>query len=391
MRPRVEGVDGIDYIDIADVRRISEIAALGDREEQAEDVAIVLFTSGATSEPKAAILRHKHLTSYVVSTLKFGGAEEDEASLISVPPYHIVGISAVVSSTYIGRRIVMLPVFTPEGWIKSVIEEKITHAMVVPTMLGRIMEDITRGKISLPSLRSLSYGGGRMPSWVIERALDILPHVEFVNAYGVTETSSTISVLDSESHRAAFNASDPVGRKRLSSVGRPLPSIEIEIRDDRGRPIPAGFVGEIWVRGDQIAGEYVGRDAKRADDWFPTNDAGYMDEEGFLYLEGRLDDIIVRGAENISPGEVEEMLLTYPGLKDAAVFGVPDEEWGERVVAAVVAEPGASEEDLKRHVRSQLRSSRVPQSIIFRSELPYNEMGKLLRRALKAEVGICSV
>src|SRR5690606_27804473 len=136
-------------------------------------------------------------------------------------------------------------------------------------------------------------------------------------------------------HDEAFRSNDENVRARLGSVGRPLPSIELQIRDPDGNECPVGVKGEIYVRGEQIAGEYLGRSVLTDDGWFPTNDAGYLDQDGFLFLDGRLDDVIVRGAENLSPGEIEDVLVTHPGVADAAVVGVPDEEWGEKVVAAV--------------------------------------------------------
>jgi acyl-CoA synthetase (AMP-forming)/AMP-acid ligase II len=175
-------------------------------------------------------------------------------------------------------------------------------------------------------------------------------------------------------------------RRRLASVGRPLPGVEVEIRDPEGKPLPAGERGEICVRGEQVSGEYLGRASRLgADGWFPTHDGGFLDEGGYLFLEGRIDDVIVRGGENLSPGEIEDVLLDHPAVADAAVVGVPDEEWGEGVAAAVVLKAGAtaSAEELQDWVRKHLRSSRVPQVLRFEAELPYNETGKLLRRKVR--------
>jgi len=354
----------------------------------AEDIAILLFTSGTTGDPKAAILRHRHLASYVISTVEFMGAGEDEAQLVSVPAYHVAGISAVLSSLYGGRRILYLPAFEPAGWVQAVADEAVTQAMVVPTMLGRILDAMQEQGRSLGSLRHVSYGGGRMPVEIIERAMALLPDVDYVNAYGLTETSSTVAVLTPEDHREAIGSADPAVRRRLASVGRPLPTLELEIRDPEGRPCAPGERGEIHVRGEQVAGEYLGRSVLTEDGWFPTNDAGHLDADGFLYLEGRLDDVIVRGAENLSPGEIEEALCSHPAVAEAAVVGIPDVEWGEAVAAAVVLAPGAAatEPELQAWVRERLRSTRTPERIRFRPELPYNETGKLLRRVLRDEL-----
>ena len=162
----------------------------------------------------------------------------------------------------------------------------------------------------------------------------------------------------------------------------------MEIRDPDGSALAAGERGEIFVRGEQVSGEYLGRSALTADGWFPTNDGGRLDDAGFLFVEGRLDDVIVRGAENLSPGEIEDTLITHPAVAEAGVVGIPDEEWGETVAAAVVLEPGAevTVEELQRWVRDRLRSSRTPTLIRFRPELPYNETGKLLRRVLRTDL-----
>jgi acyl-CoA synthetase (AMP-forming)/AMP-acid ligase II len=353
-----------------------------------EDVAVLLPTSGTTGTPKVAVLRHEHLTSYVLGSVEFLAADPDEAALVSVPPYHVAGLAAVLSSVYAGRRLVQVPAFTAETWVDTALAEGITHAMVVPTMLGRILDVLAERGHGLPSLRHLSYGGGRMPMPVVERALELLPHVDFVNAYGLTETSSTVTVLGPQDHRDAAGSDEPAGRRRLGSVGRPLESLELEIRDAAGEPVPAGHRGEIWVRGPQVAGEYLTHSVLSGDGWFATRDGGWLDEGGYLYVDGRMDDVIVRGAENLSPGEIEDVLLDHPAVLEAGVVGVPDETWGEQVVAAVVVVPGAAvdEPQLQAWVRDRLRSARTPTRIEFREALPYTDTGKLLRRVLREEV-----
>lgn len=355
-------------------------------DESDHDIAVLLFTSGTTGEPKAAVLRHSNLTSYVMSTVDFLGSEEEEAALVSVPPYHIAGISAILTGTYGGRRLVYLPNFTAEDWVATAAREKISHAMVVPTMLGRVLDVMEKTGEKLPALRALSYGGGRMPEPVIARALAMLPNVAFVNAYGLTETSSTIALLGGDDHRAAFASGDPKVRRRLASVGKPLPSLELEIRDEAGKPLGAEQSGEIYVRGEQVSGEYLHKKAIADDGWFATNDAGWLDEDGYLFVEGRLDDVIVRGGENISPGEIEDCLRQHPNVADVAVLGVHCNQWGERVAAVVVPQGAADQAGLAAHVKAQLRSTKVPEEWHFRAELPYNETGKLLRRVLRAEI-----
>jgi acyl-CoA synthetase (AMP-forming)/AMP-acid ligase II len=387
---RIAGAAGVTTLARADLfDRAARAEPLADRGDlDPEQVAVWLFTSGTSGAPKAALLRHRHLVSYVLSTVEFMAAGPDEATLVSVPPYHIAGLAVVLSSTYAGRRLVYLPQFDPEAWVELAGAEAVTHAMVVPTMLDRVLTAIEARGARLPALGHLSYGGGRMPVPVIERAMDLLPHVAFTNAYGLTETSSTIAVLGPEDHRAAHASDDPVARARLGSVGRPLPTLELEIRDPMGAPVPRGETGEICVRGDQIAGEYRGRSALTPDGWFPTNDAGRLDAGGYLYVEGRLDDVIVRGGENLSPGEIEDVLIAHPAVAQVGVVGVPDQEWGEVVAAAVVLEPGAQAgaPELQDWVRERLRSARTPVVVDVRADLPYNDTGKLLRRVLRDEL-----
>jgi acyl-CoA synthetase (AMP-forming)/AMP-acid ligase II len=359
-----------------------------DIEDSDETIAIQLFTSGTTAAPKAAVLRHSNLLSYILGTVEFCSADDDEAALVCVPPYHIAGIAALLSSIYAMRRIVLLPAFDPEAWLRLVADEGVTNAFVVPTMLSRIIASIDAGfAADIRSLRAIAYGGGRMPLELIDRALDLFPETGFTNAYGLTETSSTIALLGPEDHRTAHKSTIPEVHARLQSVGRPLPTIELEIRDEDGHVLAAGERGEIYVRGEQVSGEYKERSALDAQGWFPTRDAGWIDGEGYLFLAGRADDVIVRGAENISPGEIEDVLRSHTAVVDAAAVAIASVEWGEAVGVAIVPRPGHARPDesqLRALVRDRLRSSRVPERILFVEALPHNEMGKLLRREVRA-------
>jgi acyl-CoA synthetase (AMP-forming)/AMP-acid ligase II len=354
-------------------------------------VAAVLFTSGTTSEPKGVVLRHGNLTSYVLQTVELLSAEEDDAALVAVPPYHIAGVATVLTNTYAGRRMVHLPAFDADGWLQTVAAETITHAMVVPTMLARIVEQLETASdvTSIPTLRSIAYGGARIPPSVLERALAAFPEAGFVNAYGLTETSSTIAVLGPDDHRTALNSDDPIWKARLASAGRAVPGIEFAIRDATGALLPVGETGELWVRGAQVAGEYVGLGTGLdAEGWFPTRDRARLDDDGYLFVEGRDDDTIIRGGENIAPAEVEDVLLTHPAVRDAAVIGLPDEEWGQSIAAVIVlavddgADPGELAEEVRAHAASRLRSSRAPSFVLIWPELPYTPTGKLLRRTI---------
>jgi acyl-CoA synthetase (AMP-forming)/AMP-acid ligase II len=353
--------------------------------EPAEPVspAVLIYTSGTTSTPKGVVVRHSNLLSYVFGTVEFASAEADDVALVSVPPYHIAAVANAITNLYAGRRTIVLEQFTPAEWIDLVRSEHVTNALVVPTMLARILDDAGTADLDLPSLRTLAYGGAPMPGSVIERAMRRWPHVDFVNAYGLTETSSTIAVLGPADHRAALASENPAVRARLSSAGQAVPGIELTIRGEDDTELPAGAVGQICVRGDQVSGEYAGSgSAVNADGWFDTRDHGYLDADGYLFIGGRADDTIIRGAENIAPAEIEDVLLAHPEVADAVVVGVPDVEWGQRIEAAVVlrAEATVVPNDLRAHVRSKLRSSKTPDRIEVWTEIPRTETGKLVRR-----------
>ncbi|MFD7205512.1 class I adenylate-forming enzyme family protein [Streptomyces sp. NPDC059893] len=366
-------------------------AATGPRSPGPENThvpAVLIYTSGTTSAPKGVVLSHHNLVSYVLSTVEFAAAGAREAALVSVPPYHIAAVANVLTNLYAGRRALTLEHFTPDGWLDLVRQQRVSHAMVVPTMLARIMDDASLDR-SVPSLRALAYGGAKMPVRVIETALAAWPHVDFVNAYGLTETSSTISVLGPEDHRAAVTSDDPAVRARLGSAGRPVPSVELEIRGADGDPVSVGELGQIWVRGEQVSARYAGA-GSTVDErgYFHTRDQGRLDADGYLYVEGRVDDTIIRGAENIAPAEIEDVLLRHPEVLDAVVVGVPDEEWGQRIEAVVVPRAGGEvdTEELRALIRATLRGSKTPDRIACWTELPRTPTGKLVRRDVVAQL-----
>ena len=354
-----------------------------------DDVAVVLFTSGTTSRPKAVELSHNNLTSYVLGTVEFGSAESGDTALICVPPYHIAGVSAALSNIYAGRKIVYLNNFDPYLWVRLAAAEGVTNATVVPTMLDRIITALEAQPTELPCLRTLAYGGSKVSLPLVRKCLELLPHVGLVNAYGLTETSSTIAILTPEDHRVAHAASDETARKRLGSVGQPVPGVEVQIRAEGGAVLGREEVGELYVRGDQVSGKYaeIGS-VLDADGWFPTRDIAYLDSDGYLFICGRSDDIIIRGGENIAPAEVEDLLVEHPHVCDVAVVGVEDAEWGQIMVAVVVPvmhiTPDA--EELREHIRAHLRGSRTPDRVVFREELPTTPTGKVLRRQLAEEL-----
>lgn len=357
-----------------------------------DSVAIVLFTSGTTSQPKAVELTHHNLTSYVTGTVEFASAEPTDAALICLPPYHIAGVGATLSNVYAGRKMVYLPTFDAQEWVRLINAEHVTTATVVPTMLDRIVAVLETGDtatLPLPSLRNLAYGGSKVVLPLVRRALELLPDVGFVNAYGLTETSSTVTVLSPDDHRVAQSARDAAIARRLGSVGRPVPGIELQIRDDQGAVLSAGDRGELFVRGEQVSGRYSGIGSVLDENgWFPTRDIATLDEDGYLFIGGRSDDTIIRGGENIAPAELEEVLIEHPQVRDVAVVGVEDPQWGQAIVAVVVPAGGCDPdpEELREYVLNSVRGSRTPDRVVFRHELPTSATGKVIRRELIGEL-----
>jgi len=352
-------------------------------------VAVVLFTSGTTSRPKAVELTHNNLTSYITGTVEFGSAAPEDAALICVPPYHIAGVSAAMSNLYAGRKMVYLRNFDAHRWVELVRTEGVTSATVVPTMLDRIVTALETTRAELPTLRNLAYGGSKVALPLVRKALELMPNVGFVNAYGLTETSSTIAVLGPDDHRAALASDDPAVTRRLGSVGQVVPGIEVQIRGEDGTVLGPGETGELFVRGEQVSGRYTEIGSVLDEDgWFPTKDVAMLDQDGYLFIGGRSDDTIIRGGENIAPAEIEDVLVEHPDVRDVAVVGPEDPQWGQIIVAVVVPADGAEPDAdvLREHVRKHLRGSRTPDRVVFRAELPTNATGKVLRRQLVDEL-----
>lgn len=355
----------------------------------AEEVAIILFTSGTTSRPKAVELTHGNLMSYVTGTVEFASADPSDTALVCVPPYHIAGVGAAMSNVYAGRKIVYMTRFDPREWLRLVAAEGVTAATVVPTMLDRLVAVLEHEPLALPTLRTLAYGGSKVSLPLLRRALELMPDVGFVNAYGLTETSSTIAILTPEDHRVASSSPSIEVSRRLTSVGQPVPGIEVQVRDAEGSVLGPGETGELFVRGPQVSGHYreIGS-VLDEDGWFPTKDVAMLDDAGYLFLGGRSDDTIIRGGENIAPSEIEDVLVEHPLVHEVAVVGVEDQEWGQIIVAVIVPEPDRSPsgDELISWARATLRGSRTPDRIVFRPELPVSSTGKVLRRQIVEEL-----
>lgn len=395
IRPRLVVKDTLSLgEDGATMKRLAELAQTVEPEESEaevddDDVSVLMYTSGTTSLPKGVMLRYRDFTAYVTANVEMADGSDRGVALVCVPFYHIAGTTAMMTNIWTGRRLVIMPQFEPKTWLKLVERERVTHAFVVPTMMKMLLDDPSFTKTDLSSLTNLAYGGAPMPIQVIRRAIEMFPkNVGFVNAYGQTETTSSLTVLGPEDHRIEGTPEEiELKLKRLNSIGRPLPDVEIRVRDEDGNFLPPGQVGEICIRTPRIMKGYAGRedDAALPDGWRATGDLGWVDEEGYVFFAGRKDDMIIRGGENIAPAEIETVLMSHPGVEECAVIGVPSVEWGQTVKAFVVPRKGATLDraELIDFCRKRLASFKCPETIDFIDELPKNPLGKILRKELR--------
>ncbi len=355
----------------AQLARTLDEAALGalldapaaDCEPRAFDLAAphsVIYTSGTTGRPKGAILTYgNHWWSAVASVLNLGLAASD-GWLACLPLFHVGGLSILLRSVVYGISAVVHPRFDAAAANRAIDADGVSTISVVSTMLERMLTERADRPFP-PTLRCVLLGGGPAPLPLLERALRA--HAPVVQTYGLTETASQVATLAPE---------DAV--RKVGSAGKPLMGTRLQIGDD----------GEIRVRGPTVSPGYL-HQPPRAEAWLRTGDVGYLDQDGYLYVLDRRDDLIVSGGENVYPAEVEAALLAHPAIEEAGVFGVANAEWGATVSAAVKPRPGAdvSADDLAAFCRQRLAGYKVPRHIEFRAELPRNASGKLLRRELR--------
>jgi len=360
-----------------------------------EDTTILMYTAGTTGFPKGVMLSHNSFSIYVLENVTPADPVTEEKNILTVPLYHVAGIQAMMAAIYGGRTLVMERQFEPAEWMGLVQDEKVGRAMMVPTMLKQLMDHPDFSKYDLSSMQVITYGAAPMPLPVIRKAMDVFPGVSFINAFGQTETASTITTLSPEDHVIVGTEEEKEKKlRRLSSIGRPMSDVQMKIMDEEGNTLPPGEVGEIVARGPRVMSGYWKETEKTAktidkDGWVHTGDMGYVDEDGYFFLAGRTTDMIIRGGENISPEEVEGVLHDHPKIEEAAVIGVPDEEWGEVPMCVVVLKQGetATEADIIEYCRAALASYKRPRTAVFVNELPRNQMGKVLKRVLREQYG----
>ena len=362
-------------------------------EGEEDDTTVIMFTSGTTSVPKGVQLTHDSFASYLLSTVEPADPDVQETNLLTVPLYHIAGLQAALAAIYGGRTLAIMRQFEPREWLTLAQDLKVNRAMLVPTMLKRLMDFPDFAGYDLSALRVVTYGAAPMPVPVIRQAIDEFPGVRFINAFGQTETASTITMLPPEDHVLEGSPEEIETKlRRLSSIGKPLDDVEVMIVNEDGTPVSTGEVGEIVARGSRMMKGYWQQQDATVDTikggWVYTGDLAYQDEDEYIYLAGRARDFIKRGGEMISPEEVEQVLMSHPQVEEAAIIGVPDLEWGEEVRALVVRTTASvNESDLIDHCSRHLASFKRPRSVVFIDQLPRNVMGKVMKRDLREEYG----
>ncbi len=351
------------------------------RDGGAEDTVWQLYTSGTTGHPKGAELTNGNLLYAAAKGQKgFGGIEEGDVAFICMPLYHIGGSGYAFCMLYSGASLVVTRDFVPAQVLKLLPEREVNHCLFVPAMLNFLLQQPGCARANFSKLRSILYGASPIPEDLLCSALDVFG-CDFIQGYGLTETTGAVSLLAPEDHVQ--------GGGRLSSCGRPMDGGEIRVVGPDGSPSASGEVGEIVIRGPAVMKGYWNRPDATAeairDGWFHSGDAGYFDEDGYLYIYDRVKDMIVSGGENIYPAEIESLLFSHPAVADVAVIGVPDERWGETVKAIVVLEPDAraTDHEIMEFCVGKIAGYKRPRSVEFVDELPRNPTGKILKRELR--------
>ncbi|MFO1255935.1 MAG: long-chain-fatty-acid--CoA ligase [Sphingomonadaceae bacterium] len=383
---------------LADIRRdapaLREVIIAGQALEQAiaaahepdehlragDDLAMILYTGGTTGRSKGVMLSHRALMAYALCLAGAGDAAPGACMLHTAPLFHVGAISGFLACLLGGGRHVFLPAFEAEAVMAAIAAQRVSDVFLVPTMLQTILDHPSFAEHDLTSVERIYYGAAPMPPALMDRAIAAMPRVGFVQGYGMTETSGSISLLKPADHR------DP---ERRRSAGRAVMAIEARIVDAEDREVPTGEIGEIVARGEAVMTGYWNRPEETAEalrgGWMHTGDAGRMDADGYLHIVDRLKDMIITGGENVYSVEVEAVLANHPSVSQCAIVGLADARWGERVHAVVVARPGENPdaEDIIAYMRARLAAYKCPRTVEFRSEMPLSAAGKILKAALR--------
>ena len=344
-----------------------------------EAILAMIYTSGTTGGPKGVMLTHSNILTNAHNFNSWMQYREGGAYLHAAPIFHIADFPALFAAPALGGCQLTLPRFSPLTFCETVEKQRINYTVLVPTMINLLTQFAEAKNYDLSSLEVLAYGGSPMAPELIRRTRELLPKVKLVQVYGLSETGYLTGLRDQE-HEG----------KRLVSCGRPGPGIDVQVAAESGKEVALGQRGELVARGANVMRGYWNNQKETAaafhNGFFRTGDLGYQDVDGYFYILDRLKDMIVTGGENVYSGEVEAIILDHPAVREVAVFGIPDPQWGELVAACVVLKPGTilTAEELIRHCRQSLANYKVPRHVEFSgTDLPKSGSGKVLKRVLR--------
>ena len=353
----------------------------------ADTDALLLFTGGTSGRAKGVPLTHGNI---IANARQVGSrwTTRPEDVVLHVPPmFHS---AELVKTVYFmqGAANVYLPKFDPDALLRTIEEFRVSFALLVPTMLMLTLQSEKAPEYDVSSLKQIIYGASPMPADWVKATFEAFPNVEIAQGYGLTETAPLLTTLDHQSHVDALEQGNTV---RLSSCGRVLDGVELKIVDNNGQECRTGQVGEIYARGDNVFGGYINQDELTeqvlVDGWFRTGDMGCVDDDGYLYLKDRKQDMIVTGGENVYSSEVEAVLNRHPDVQELAVIGIPDEIYGEKVIAVATAKPeiGLTQGELIEFCRDKIGSYKIPKEIHIVESLPKSALGKVLKTELRSK------
>ena len=350
-----------------------------------EDLAALYYTGGTTGRSKGVMLSHRNLVSnntHVIATMGLGFGMR---WLHAAPMFHIADSLAVFAVTLVGGSHVFIPAYSPVGCMQAMQTHKVSHTLLVPTMVNTLINHPDVTDYDLSALESIIYGASPMPESVVVKAMEILPGCEFTHAYGQTECAPLVTACGPEYH-----VLDGPNAGRFKSAGRAVVGVEVKIVDAAGATVPPGTVGELCARGPNVMQGYWQQPQLTAnalrDGWMQSGDGAYMDEQGFVYIVDRVKDMVITGGENVYSTEVEDAIYQHPAVIECAVIGIPDDTWGEAVHAVVRLKEGAhaAAESLIEHSRELIAGFKCPRSISFRDEpMPLSGAGKILKTELR--------
>jgi long-chain acyl-CoA synthetase len=363
---------------------VDEASPVADVHRHGDDLAALFYTGGTTGFPKGVMLSHTNLWASSLSFLADELLRPGAIFLHSAPMFHAADFAHTVGQVMRGGTHVFIPSFNPVALMEAVARHRVTDLLLVPTMLLMLIDHPRLREFDLSSVRRIAFGAAPITETVLERALQALPGVEFMQAYGMTEAAPLITLNPPESYRPGGSMPG-----KTMSAGRASYAMDVAIYDSEDRELPRNTIGEVVVRGPNVMQGYWKRPQETAEalrgGWLHTGDAGYMDEDGYVFIVDRIKDMIISGGENIYSTEVENAIAAHPAVASCAVIGIPNEQWGELVHAVLVLKPGvaATQDDIVAHCRTLIAGYKCPRSMEFRDSLPLSGAGKLLKHVLR--------